>query len=123
MSYLTYRLIHLLGIFTLITAVAAAGTLGLKPREEGDAPRYGAIMIAHACALLFIIVAGFGMLARAGLLREGLPNWVYIKLLIWVMLAAALSVSRRGPSYARLVLVVLPILALMAGATAFLKPL
>jgi hypothetical protein len=62
------------------------------------------------------------MLARLGLLQEGLPKWAYLKLVIWLALGAALALPYRGRAHARALLIALPVLAVAGGATALLKP-
>jgi hypothetical protein len=61
-------------------------------------------------------------LARLGIVQGGLPVWIYIKLVIWVVLAGAIAAPYFGRRYALALLVALPVLTAAAGATALYKP-
>ena len=122
MSYATYKILHLLGIFTLITVLAASAAHALRGGSRTEQPWRRRAAITHGLATLLILVGGFGMLARLGEMHGNLPGWVFAKLAIWVALAASLALPYFGPRYARLLLVALPLLTLSAGAIAIFKP-
>ena len=122
MPYGVYKLMHFLGIFMLITALAATSMHVLRGGSRADNPYRRALAITHGVAVLLILTGGFGMLARLGVMHGALPNWIYAKLAIWVALAAAMMVPYRGQRYARALLIVVPVLAVAAGAVALYKP-
>ena len=122
MSYVVYKLMHFLGIFMLITALAATSMHVLRGGSRTDNPYRRMLGVAHGVAALLILTGGFGMLARMGVMHGALPNWIYVKLAIWVTLAAAMMVPYLGPRYARALLMAVPVLAVAAGATALYKP-
>jgi hypothetical protein len=122
MPYAAYKLMHFLGIFLMITALAAVAMHALRGGNRVDLPHRRAIAIAHGVAVALILTGGFGMLARLGIVQGGLPAWIYIKLLIWVTLAGAIAAPYLGQRYARMLLVALPVLTAAAGATALYKP-
>jgi hypothetical protein len=122
MSYAVYKLMHFLGIFVLITALAATCMHVLRGGNRTDNPYRRALGAAHGIAAALILTGGFGMLARLGAMHGALPNWIYVKLGIWVALAAAMMVPYRGQGYARALLIVVPVLAVAAGAVALYKP-
>ena len=122
MSYDVYKLMHFLGIFMVITALAVTSMHVLRGGSRTDNPYRRALGITHGVAAALILTGGFGMLARIGVMHGALPNWIYVKLAIWVTLAAAMVVAYRGPRYARALLVAVPVLAVLAGATALYKP-
>jgi hypothetical protein len=122
MSYVAYKLIHFAGIFTLIAVLAAASMHAIRGGTRADNPYRRLLGAAQGIAALLVIVGGFGMLARLGLLQEGLPKWAYLKLVIWLALGAALALPYRGRAHARALLIALPVLAVAGGATALLKP-
>ena len=80
------------------------------------------IAAGHIVAMLLVATGGFGMLARLGEFTNGLPTWITVKLVIWLTLTALIAVPFLGRSYAKATLVGLPLIALMAAATALLKP-
>lgn len=123
MSYAAYKVVHFLGIFTMVIALAAAAMHALRGGTRADNPYRRVLGAAHGIAALLIVVGGFGMLARMGALAAGgLPAWVYLKLLIWFALALAMTVPYLGRVYARALLIALPLLTVAAGATALYKP-
>ena len=123
MSYVTYKLIHFIGIFTLITVLAVAAAHMLRGGSKTDNPYRKAIAIAHGLAVFLILLGGFGMLARMGIMHGGgLPGWIYLKLAIWLVLAASIALVYRGREVARALVWTVPLLALAAAAAALIKP-
>jgi len=122
MPYVVYKLMHFLGIFMLITALAATSMHVLRGGSRTDNPYRRVLGITHGVAALLILTGGFGMLARLGVMHGALPNWIWAKLAIWVTLAAALVVPYLGRTYARVLLGAVPLLAVAAGAVALYKP-
>ena len=122
MSYAVYKLMHYLGIVVLITALAATSMHVLRGGSRTDNPYRRALGITHGIAAALILTGGFGMLARLGVMHGAMPNWIYAKLAIWVALAAAMVVPYRGRTYARALLIAVPVLAVAAGAVALYKP-
>jgi len=122
MPYTAYRLIHFLGIFTLLIALASTAMHVLRGGARSDNPYRRVTGIAHGGAAFLILLGGFGMLARLGVAHGGLPTWVYLKLIIWAILAAALLLVYRSVRLAGAALIAMPILALLAAAVALYKP-
>lgn len=94
MSYEFYKVFHIVSVLVLF--VALTGYLYSSKRSYA---------IGHGLALLFILVSGFGLAARMGLVR-GLPTWVYIKLGVWFVLGAAFAIAKRKvlPAYVQVIL-------------------
>jgi hypothetical protein len=122
-SYLTYKLIHFFGIFLLVTALGASCMNVVRGGPRTEQPMRRALGAAHGIGVFLILLGGFGMLARLGVMHGGgFPGWVNAKLVIWLVFVAAIMVPRLGQGYAKALLVALPFLALSAGALALLKP-
>lgn len=93
MSYQFYKVLHLLGMFLLFFGfggllVSAYG----KAKLEKPARLMG--FITHGLGLFLILLSGFGMSARLGLVA-GLPAWVQAKIGIWVLLGVSISLVKR----------------------------
>ena len=123
MPYPIYKLIHFLGIFVLLTTLAVPAVHLLRGGTRADLPRRRLLAITHGVASFLILLGGFGMLARLGVVQGGLPGWILVKLAIWVALSAAFALTLRTATSARIVLVSAPLLALAAAAVALYKPL
>lgn len=115
MSLLAYKILHLIGAFLLF---AALGVVALRPADRSKLAT-----ASHGIALLLIVVSGFGMLARLGLMHGwSFPLWVWIKLVIWLLLGAALVLARRMPQLAALWWWLFPLLGGAAAYLALYKP-
>ena len=130
--YATYKVIHYLGIFTLLTALAArlgrAAGFAATSTTTGTTvptpdPWKRRLSITHGTALFLILLGGFGMLARLNVTHGlALPGWIWAKLGIWTLLGSAIVVVSRIPAAAGRLLVVVPVLAVLAGVIALFKP-
>ena len=118
MSLLTYKILHLFGIFLLFTAL---GGLTLRSADGGERSRLAGI--SHGVALLVILVSGFGLLARLGLSHDwAWPTWVWLKLTVWLLLGASLVLVRRLPRLRNLWWCLFPLLGAAAAYLALFKP-
>lgn len=130
--YATYKVVHYLGIFLLLTALAArlgraagfaAGSASTGPSAPTSDPWKKRLGVTHGIALFLILLGGFGMLARLDITHGlGLPGWIWAKLGIWTLLGAAILVASRIPALSGRLLVVVPALAVLAGIIALYKP-
>jgi hypothetical protein len=119
-----YNVVHVVGIAALI---AALGGMALHGASGGTRTTSGArrlVAVLHGLGALLILVGGFGMLARLELAQgSGFPGWLWIKLVVWGLLAAAAAVPYRRPGLAVPLLVVVPLLAGIAAWAAIYKPM
>jgi hypothetical protein len=120
MSYEIYKIIHLLGIVLLFSGLAGLLTVRMSGGQLAGSTK-SLVFVTHGVGLLFLIVSGFGLLARLGLARD-IPNWVFVKLAVWLFMGGAISlVKRKGqigwPLYLSLLLVFL-----IAAYFAIFKP-
>lgn len=122
MTYPVYKLIHLLGIFTVLVILAAACMHTLRGGTRELNPHRKLMGAFHGVASFLILLGGFGMLARLGIVQGGLPGWIYAKLVIWILASGSIVLVYRGPGLARALLVGLPLLATLAGYFALYKP-
>ncbi len=88
MSYLDYKFLHFLAILALFLSIGAFVGEGLKLRIRTVA------FAGHGLALIFILVSGFGMLAKIGI-KGNIPNFVWYKLAIWFALGFVPPILRK----------------------------
>jgi hypothetical protein len=119
MPYEFYKLMHFFGIFMMLGAL---GGNVVHYGNGGDKEAHGMrrlVAMAHGIGLLLVLVGGFGMTAKLGL---GFPGWVGVKLLLWLVLGAALALPMRMANTAKVQLFVFPAIALLAAYLAIYKP-
>ncbi len=119
MSLLTYKLLHILGILFTFTAVGGVCMHVANGGDKASNRSRAASSALHGVGLLITLVAGFGLLARIG---GGFPGWVIAKLVIWLLLGAALMIPYRSPALAKPMLWALPLLGALAAYLALYKP-
>lgn len=91
------------------------GTYSISSITKTDAGRKLAAIV-HGIAILAILVAGFGMLARLNLIQaQGWPLWVWVKMIIWILLGASLFVIKRNPKLAPVLWFIIPLLGGIAA--------
>ena len=111
-----YKLIHLFGVFTLLTVM---GRYVVAKAQDDPLKK---VMAWHGSAMLLILVAGFGMLAKLGIgAPSEWPFWVWVKLLIWVYLGALPFLVRRKPEWGLIWSISTPLLAVLAAGMALTK--
>lgn len=93
MSYEFYKWVHMLGIFCLFASLAAIWGLHY-PNRATDKKERRPLALIHGFGMVFVLISGFGMLAR---LHLGMQGWVYGKLLIWVAMGGTIALARRKP--------------------------
>jgi len=117
-----YKLLHLLGIMLLFASLGGMAILGLRGGEDREVkPLRKQLVIAHGVSLLVVFVAGFGLMARLGIMSDW-PTWIFLKLGLWLVLGAAVAVVRRTPELGRLWLWLLPLVGAAAAWIAFTHP-
>ena len=121
MSYSFYLVLHILGISLVLLALGGLGLHAINGGTKETNNARGLVAATHGVGMLLILVAGFGMLPKLGL-SLGKAAWVHPKLLIWLVLAAAMTVLYRKPSSGKLMWILIPILVAVAGYLAVVKP-
>jgi uncharacterized membrane protein SirB2 len=121
MPYQVYKLIHFLGIFSVIIALSIVSVMVMRGSTKADMPYRRQLGMVHGLGMLFILVGGFGMMARLGL-TSGMPGWIIAKLVIWLIVGSAMTFIYRGAGVARAYLLALPFVAALAAFFALYKP-
>lgn len=85
MSYETYKILHLIGVFSLFLAL---GALLISTPTRKQKKR---IMMLHGIAALLLFITGFGLLARLNILHF-LPTWSILKIMLWLVLSLLIPI-------------------------------
>ncbi|MBX7080441.1 MAG: hypothetical protein K1X88_14685 [Nannocystaceae bacterium] len=114
-----YKALHLFGVFLLLCSLGGlAMTAFGGGRDEATRKR---LTMLHGIAMLVVVVAGFGLMAKMGLMSTW-PLWILVKLGIWLVLGAAVAFVRRMPQLGRAWIVILPAIGAVAAWAAVSKP-
>ncbi len=122
MSYQAYKVLHLLGVVFLFMSLGGMALLGMSGSFKRSVVGRRLAVVSHGVALAIILVAGFGLLARLGLMAGGIPGWAWLKLGIWLLMGASVVALKRSAGLARVLWFVLPLLGALAAWLAVAKP-
>ena len=123
LTYETYKVLHLLGVFLLFVALAGITLHAANGAGKAENRLRRAVTIMHGLGMLIVLVAGFGLLARLGIMGSAFgQGWVISKLVIWFIAGALLAVPYKMPDRASLIFYLLPVLGLAAAYLAIHKP-
>ena len=92
-----YRWLHIVGllfIFSGLLVLVGARVAGATPNRKTEQ----VYLIVHGVGMLFMLVAGFGAMARLGYMTEW-PWWIYPKLAIWLALGGSATLAKRKASW------------------------
>lgn len=121
MTYEFYKVLHLTGVFIVLMTLSAALVHAAGGGTKANLPMRGVIAGGHGVGLLLALVGGFGLLARLEL-AAAIPGWAWVKLVIWLVLGAALTVAFRKPQLAKRTYFLVILLAIAATYFARYKP-
>lgn len=121
MSHAFYNILHVLGLILLIQAVAAAVHFRMTNGPTMANPSRKMLSITHGIGVLLMLVSGFGMLAKIGM-TGGLPNWIYGKLVIWLVFGASIALVNKGKGSPMLWWILIIVLGGAAAWMGIFKP-
>jgi uncharacterized membrane protein SirB2 len=106
-----------------MSALGGAAVRAMTVAGGTDPSTRRLLAILHGTGAFLVLLGGFGMLARLGIMQgASFPGWMWVKLVVWVILAIALMIPRRRPALARPLLFALPVLGGLAAYMAIYKP-
>lgn len=120
MPYEVYKIAHVIGVVLVFAALGGQAFWvrqgGTKEATEGR----GMLMATHGVGLLVLLVAGFGMHAKAGFGWD--QGWVWAKIALWLAIGGLIAVPWRRPDLAVPIWWSLPALGGLAAWLAIAKP-
>ncbi|MEN9790357.1 MAG: hypothetical protein RLZZ63_15 [Gemmatimonadota bacterium] len=123
LPYGFYKVLHILGIALTLVALGGMTVHALNGGRKGENVARRLLIGMHGTGVLFILVGGFGLLARIGFAHgSGFPFWLWVKLGLWTLFAVIAAIPYRKPASGRALLLALPVLAMAAAAMAVYKP-
>lgn len=121
LSYEIYKFIHLIGLALLAFCLGAFCLQMLSGRSR-DFTHRKLLTIGHGVALTLMLVAGFGMMARLGIVGTW-PKWIVIKVAVFLILGGIIAIMRRKPEWNKWLGAVVIALIGVAAYSAIFKPL
>jgi hypothetical protein len=121
MSLVAYRVIHILSMMLMFTALGGLLFASRAGAQTGESRKLAGM--THGIALILILVSGFGALAKLGLSNPAIwPTWLWLKVLIWLVFGGIIVLIRRAPRFATILWWALPLLGGLAAYLALYKP-
>lgn len=122
MPFAVYKILHVLGILMLFLAYGGVMIHTINGGTKATNSWRTPLAITHGLGLLFVLVGGFGLLARLGIAWPW-PGWVLVKIGIWLIFAAVVGVAARSASLGKGLWWLLLLLGALAAYMAGVKPL
>lgn len=118
MSPQLYKVLHILGVMLLFAG--AGGLILLQLQESASARARKLAGLTHGLALILILIAGFGSVAKLGLSLTS--PWVVGKIVIWLIFGLLPLILRKLPRQATLLWWVAALLGAVAAWLGVFKP-
>ncbi len=118
-----YEIIHVIGIAMLFVAIGGVAVHAANGGSKTNTSTRGLVSAVFGIGSFLILLGGFGMMARLGLVRGMPPAWLTVKMVIWFVLSGIVLLPYRKPALARPFLLFLPLLAGVAVYMAVYKPI
>ena len=118
-----YEIIHVIGLAMLFVAIGGVAVHAANGGTKTNSATRRLVSIVFGGGSFLILLGGFGMMARLGLVRGMPPAWLIVKMLIWLLLSGIVLLPYRRPALARPFLLLLPLLAGVAVYMAVYKPI
>jgi hypothetical protein len=126
MSYEFYKVLHLLAILFVFTSLGGLAMIAWLARSGTPADELKrarrTLAIINGVAILVVFVAGFGLMARTGVMTGPWPTWIYGKIGVWLAVAISIALVRRKGGLGALWYVLLPVLGAVGAWLAVTKP-
>ena len=120
MSYTFYKVMHIAGLLMVFMALGGLLIEAMSGKDQGKGMRRWA-MISHGIGLLLVFVAGFGLMARIGLMGSW-PTWIYVKIGIWTVLGGITPLIMRKREWSKGLWVIILALGISGAYSATSKP-
>lgn len=121
MSYSFYSFFHLMSIFAVIMSLSVTAMHVSGGGTKQNLKQRRLLSLVHGIGLLLALVAGFGLMARAGF-QFSTSTWIYVKLLCWLLLGVYPVFLYRNFVPPRMAIVGLFLIVTLAVYTVVFKP-
>lgn len=117
MSILFYKVFHIIGILMLFLGIGGAIIRSAIDSKNAKLEKF--VLLNHGIGMLIILIAGFGQLAKLGMV---FTSWVVIKIIIWLIMGALIMPIKKMPEKSSIWWYTALILGALAAYMAIYKP-
>ena len=117
-----YKLVHILGILLVFSSFGGLVLHAMNGGTKATNAGRRIVTNGYGVGLFLILLGGFGMLARLGIVQGGLPGWIWLKLAVWIAVGGLFALPSRRPDASRLLWILGPALGLLAAWAGLYKP-
>lgn len=122
MPWMVYQILHFVGITMVLLSFGAILLHQMNHRAQPFAHKR-LVMATHGVGMLLVLVAGFGLLAKKlGLVGQGWPLWIWLKLSVWLAFGIGVAYVLRTPYLAKFNWFLVVVLIGAASFVAIYKP-
>lgn len=118
-SYFVFKLVHLIGIFFLITTAGGVALYAANGGNKEDNVGRTWVAAVHGISLMVIVITGFGLVANV---QTGFQPWVWAKFALWFLIGSFALMPLRRPKLAVPFYFLIPLLGGVAAWLALFKP-
>ncbi len=118
-----YEIVHLIGIAMLFVSIGGVAIHAANGGTQANTSTRRFVALLFGTGSFLILLGGFGMMARLGMVYSIPPNWLIVKMTIWALLSGIVLVPYRRPQLAKPMALLLPLLAGVAVWMAVYKPI
>ena len=117
-----YKLVHILGTLLVFSSFGALVLHAINGGTKASNSGRRLVTVSYGVGLFLILLGGFGMLARLGIVQGGLPGWIWLKLGAWVVIGGLFALPYRVPGASRSLWLLAPAIGLLAAWAGLYKP-
>jgi uncharacterized membrane protein SirB2 len=116
-----YKILHLLGVMMVFLAFGGVILHAINGGEKRENIFRRHVMLTHGIGLAFLLISGFGMLARFGI-HWPWPGWVVGKFIIWLLLGVLIAFVYKKAERGKTLWFAVLLLGVVSAYLALLKP-
>ena len=113
-----YHVLHITGIIMLFMGYGALLARSLVHSDSRSLKRLGSI--TSGIGLVFILIAGFGLMAK--LYNNSFQTWMLVKIVIWLFLGGIIVLINRVPALAKLLWWGIIAMGALAAYMVYMRP-
>ena len=90
---------HLIGIFMVFLSIGGAVVRSVSKDEDSDLKRM--VGLTFGLGMILVLLGGMSLMVVREHAKDGMPAWLWGKMVLWLVFAGAFSVIIRRPAIAK----------------------